>query len=482
MVWVLRRPRSELIADRFGVVGYFKAFLSTAFLLRPWVDEFSYAILMGRETSDSHVGRAVSLTFDLPIEPVCEYTGVNGVSRRWWGIGVTTTTCAGCVWRHVAEEFVVASACARSGAARADSSSSPDLRAHFRGATALTNRLIGLLKIVVPLALVVWLCHHVWNEHPEAIRTLRDGEVRIDLLFAAFACILAAHLTSIFRWHQLLRALMIRIRLMDTLRLGFLGQLFSFVSLGQVGGDLFKAVFIARERSDRRAAAVATIMVDRACGLYGLLVMTTLALLASNVGAMNDQVAAIAKMTYLLTIVGGIVIILALTPSIANSPLAYRLTEIPLVGRLFAKGLSALRLYQRQPRVLFTVGLMSLMIHSLLAVGIFLIARSIYPQTPTLLDHFVISPLACVAGALPIAPAGLGTFELALTYLYDLLSPPDAQGRGILIAILFRPTTLIVASIGVVFYWLNHREVQKVLRQTEEAAEPSPASEATSAR
>jgi uncharacterized membrane protein YbhN (UPF0104 family) len=234
---------------------------------------------------------------------------------------------------------------------------------------------------------------------------------------------------------------------------------------------LFKAVFVAREQTQRRAAAIATIIVDRACGLYGLLVMTTIALVISNVSSISTQIATIARGTYLLTAAGAIVIVLVLSPAFANSRLARKLTEVPKIGHLLARLLAAVRLYQRQWPVLVAVGFLSLAVHGLLALGIYLTARGIYTQTPPMAEHFVISPLSSVAGALPITPGGLGSFELALSYLYDLFSPADAQGRGIVIALLVRVAIILVAGIGIFFYWHNHREVQLLLREAERAAQ-----------
>ena len=163
--------------------------------------------------------------------------------------------------------------------------------------------------------------------------------------------------------------------------------------------------------------------------------------------------AAIAKGVYVLTAVGAVVIALMLSPPLAHSRFAHKLTEVPKLGHIFARLLSAVRLYQRHWPALIAVGVLSLGVHALLAIGVFFTARGIYEQTPAMADHFVISPIASVAGALPITPGGLGSFELALSYMYDLLSPPDALGRGILIALLVRLSIILVAGIGVVFYW-----------------------------
>ncbi len=266
--------------------------------------------------------------------------------------------------------------------------------------TLMTKHLIGWLKVIVPLALIYWLCQHAWRQHPEAVETLREGNTHSTLLVAAFLAILSAHIVGICRWHLLLRALHIPIRFIDTVRLGFLGFLFNLISPGHVGGDLFKAVFVAREQNQRRAAAVATILVDRVCGLYGLLVVTAVALKVSHIGQMSYQIAAIAKGVYLLTFLGGVMIALMLAPPLANSRFAKRLTEIPKLGGILERLLDALRLYQQHWPALIAVGILSLAVHALLALGVFFTARGIYEVTPTLAEHFVISPVASVAGAL----------------------------------------------------------------------------------
>jgi uncharacterized protein (TIRG00374 family) len=335
----------------------------------------------------------------------------------------------------------------------------------------LKKHLVGWLKIVIPLALIVWLCRHAWQQHPDAVRTLRDGDTRPGLLAVGILAILAAHVIGTLRWHLLLRAIHIPVRLIDTLRLGFLGYLFNLISPGHVGGDLFKAVFIAREQRQRRTAAIATIVVDRVCGLYGLLVMSALALAVSRVSSISPTVAAMAGGVYVLTGLGGAAIVLMLTTPLATHPLSRRLAELPKLGPIVAQLLTAMQLYQRQRPVMLVVGLMSVLVHVLLALGVYFAARGVYAQTPPLADHFVISPVASVAGALPITPGGLGSFELALSYMYDLLSPLDARGRGIVVALLVRLAIIGVAGIGVAFYWLNHREVQALLGQAEREAQ-----------
>ena len=65
--------------------------------------------------------------------------------------------------------------------------------------------------------------------------------------------------------------------------------LLNFVSLGAVGGDLFKAILAARKCHARRAEAVATVIIDRLIGLYIIFVMATVAMLATGVWRAADR-------------------------------------------------------------------------------------------------------------------------------------------------------------------------------------------------
>ena len=111
---------------------------------------------------------------------------------------------------------------------------------------------ILLVKVAISLALLRVLFEMAGDE---SFTALRDQPKDWGLLALAWPFVLVAVLLTFLRWMLLVQALGMSFRLADALRLGFLGYLFNFVSLGSVGGDLFKAVFIAREQHGRRAEA-----------------------------------------------------------------------------------------------------------------------------------------------------------------------------------------------------------------------------------
>ena len=250
------------------------------------------------------------------------------------------------------------------------------------------------------------------------------------------------------------------------MRLGFLGHLLNFVAPGYVGGDLFKAFFIAHEQADRRAEAIATIVVDRAFGLYGLLVVASIAMFLTTASRISPEVAAIVTTTYILCGVATLCLMVLMLPQASKSGWFLRAAHLPRIGPIIRQLHNAFRKYQDSKPQLAAVGAMSLLIHVLVAFAIFLAAGGLYQQIPTLGEHLVISPLASVAGALPLSPGGLGTYELALEVLYDLMSP-GTKGQGFIIALFYRLATILVASVGLVFFWLHHREISRVLKEAE---------------
>jgi len=326
---------------------------------------------------------------------------------------------------------------------------------------------IGFLKIAVPLGIVVWLLASI---EPAQLQELRDRPKNWFLLGTAFCISFASICITFVRWYLLVRTIDLPFRLRDAFRLGFLGYLLNFVSVGAVGGDLFKAFFIAREQPGRRAEAVATVLVDRMIGLYALLLVTSAAIFLSDIPNPTPALSAICTMTYVATAIGGIGILMVLIPGFTRGSLSEWLAGLPKVGGLIEQLLTSVRIYRNKRLVMSGILVMSMAVHSLLALALYLIAVAMFETSPTLSDHLIIVPLSMVAGALPFTPAGLGTFEYAMGELYTYV-PTDGAGDaiGILVALAFRLVTIAIAAIGVGFYWACRREVREVMHDAKEA-------------
>ena len=328
----------------------------------------------------------------------------------------------------------------------------------------MKKKVVAILKYVIPLLIIGWLLHSVDRE--KLARLWYEQQNWPMLIGGSFLALLATCLTFC-RWYVLVRALGLPFRLADAFRLGFLGFLLTFVSGGSVGGDLFKAVFLAHEQPGRRTEAVATVLIDRVVGLVSLLTMTSLAILIARPDSTAPLVAAICQLTLLATIVALTAVFLVLVPRHTGEILLKISRRIPKVGTIVGRLISALQVYRRNPLAVVSVLLLSLVVQGLLAVSLFMAAKSALDDPPSLGSHFIIVPLSMVAGALPFTPAGLGTFELAMDQLY-LLIPDPPRSDGILVALVYRVITIVIAIIGVGYYWSSRGEVRQLLDEAEQ--------------
>lgn len=336
----------------------------------------------------------------------------------------------------------------------------------------------NLLKFGVSGAILAFLIHRAANDaefmtHFHHLRTSLDEKWPRFVL--AWSVILASLVISIVRWHLLVVTLDLPFRYRDAFRLGFLGYLFNFVSLGNVGGDLFKAIFVAREHPGHRAEAVASVVVDRVIGLYGLFIVAAIAVVAGGLTFVTEPavVRVVVQATLIGTLVGGVGIVMMLIPGFTNGALSELLAGLPRVGPLFARLIGAIRIYRKRLSVLVVALLLSVAVHGCSTIGCWLIATSLPGAVPPLTSQFIAVPLAMLAGALPLPMMGLGAVELVMDTLYQRLPaageiPP---GQGLLVAVGFRVISILNAGVAMIVYLTSRRDLETLDLQADVASE-----------
>ncbi len=333
--------------------------------------------------------------------------------------------------------------------------------------------LLTILKFAIPAAIIGYL---VWRIEPEQWRLLSEQPKDYALLVAALVVALLAVAISFARWCLLVRAQGIELTMVEGFRLGSIGFLLSFVSAGSVGGDLFKAIFLARRRPGKRVEAVASVLVDRGVGLYGLLLLVAAALLVTNPTDTGDSIINMERIkiaTALLVGLGTVVLAILVLGGRSVDRLVKWGSTWPVVGGIIARVGPPLRMFHSHPVAFAASVLMSLTVHAMLVISLFLIARGLYTTPPTLGDHFVIMPIGLLASALPITPAGVGVFEAAIESLYVMVPAIPTGASGTLVALVFQIVKVVLAIVGTVFYWTANEEVRESLEIAEEEVEHS---------
>ena len=298
---------------------------------------------------------------------------------------------------------------------------------------------------------------------------------RWSLLLAGLVCTLSATTLTFVRWHLLVRAVGIRIRLLNTLRLGALGYALNFVSLGSIGGDLFKAIFLAHGQPGRRTEAVASVVADRVLGLTTFLVLASLGILTSDL--LDRASPALEALCDAILVTAAVALIgAAITlsvPHLSGPRMIAWVHGLPLVGPTAARLLAAVATYRDQKHVLAAAAAISFAANAFNISAVYLVASGLPIERPTYLEHFVIVPVANMVGAIPATPNGLGTREAAVDLLYRTVPRNEHidEGVGTMVALAHRVTEMTVAVLGLLYYLSHRREVREVYHEAEEVAE-----------
>lgn len=331
---------------------------------------------------------------------------------------------------------------------------------------------LNAFKWAISLAIIVYLVYSVMEKDPETFSRMLEEPKDWPLLAAALACLATAVTLTFVRWFWLVRALGLPFRFVDALRLGFIGYMFNLVSLGSVGGDLFKAVFLAREHPERKTEAVSTIILDRFIGLYGILILSSIVLAnldLSQFGERANDLAVIRTVSFVATAVVSAMFAALLLPYFLKGPLVDWFCNLPSVGGTIRKLIDAALVYRQNRDVLWWSILLTVGIHCLMVLMFYCVANAMSKQAPTLVSHLGVIPIGMLCGAIPLPGGGLGAFEAIMEFLYATISPvsPAPVGQGLLIALTYRVLTITVSLIGVGFYLRRRRDVDEAVHQAE---------------
>jgi uncharacterized protein (TIRG00374 family) len=296
-------------------------------------------------------------------------------------------------------------------------------------------------KIVLGLVLLAFVIWRNWSPPEGSGPGLADALQRpvqvVPLVLAAGFC-LAGVLLTFVRWYVLVRAQDLPFKLSDAMRLGLVGFFFNTFLPGSIGGDVVKAAFLAREQS-RRTVAVATVLLDRAIGFWGLFWLVSIS--GSLFWVLGDP-ALHASRSLQRILLGAIVVVgssligwalMGFLPDRRAHRFAGRLSCIPKIGGSLAEFWRAVWIYRRRGRsvalalALALVAQVGLVLAFHFAAHIF---KAPHPDAgpPSVAEHFLIVPLGFTIEVFVPTPGGIGGGELGFGGLYKLTGHPEAEG------------------------------------------------------
>lgn len=317
--------------------------------------------------------------------------------------------------------------------------------------------ILSIIKLVLLVAILAWIVSTFPKKDWDA---LVAQDKNWWLIACAFVGVLAAHVITFLRWRTLVAALDVPLSILDAIRLGFLGTMLNMVSVGAIGGDLFKAIAAARLAHKRKTEVVTSVLVDRAIGLLGLVIVAAISLHMAE--KLSTNLLWIRRGATVMAIVG-LTGLAAIVVAGHRLPLSW-LHRIPWVGHSLYRVANACLVFQGRPMLVVQMILSTLAVHLLLTHSAWLISNALYENPPTLAQHFQAIPPAFAAATLPLTPGGVGVQEVAVDRLFQEVDGIPDGFSGLIVASMYRVILIVIAAIGAVVYFTGseRRLLQRV--------------------
>lgn len=282
------------------------------------------------------------------------------------------------------------------------------------------------------------------------------------LILACLIWIVALVITFV-RWYILVRAQDLPFSMWNAMRLGLVSYFFNTFLPGSVGGDILKAVAVAREQS-RRTIAVATIIIDRVIGLWALAWLVALSggvfWAMGNPNLVNNEaLKMIVRFTGTIVFSSAVVwSLMGLVSQERSDRFAGRLKHVWKVGTMLSELWRACWMYRRKKKAVAMALGMTIVAHCGWVL-IFHLCVTAFPEMEAaeLEEHALVVPVGMTAQALFPLPGGVGGGEAAYGWLYTLLG--KAATGGILGCIVQRIISWGVGLVGYVIYTRMKRDL-----------------------
>ena len=304
------------------------------------------------------------------------------------------------------------------------------------------KRITTILRIVIGAALIAIL---IWRlDLSKILADIRSIET-IYLLYALIPYLLFI-LISAWRWQVLLEYKKFNIPFGRTIIIYFIATFFNNFLPTTIGGDVMRVLYSMK---DRRADAMATVLVDRILGFVGLFVFALFAVLYLFVIKRQTE--------FLPFTVGGLIIILAITYLFFSERAYSKLSPVVQKIRIFKIGDRLNRLHEAATdfssawSTIIVCVVLSILIQALLAIGPFFVMKGMSINNGvSLLPCFIYIPIINIISMIPISFNALGVREYFYVLLFSRVG--FAAETSVAISLVAFFLYFILSLIGGIFF------------------------------
>lgn len=280
---------------------------------------------------------------------------------------------------------------------------------------------------------------------------------RPALLVATLSVFAFCTTLGALRWRLLLRLADVHLSVRRAVQLTFTALFFNVVVPGNIGGDIVKSLYVARDAPlDKRASVFAIAFLDRLLALAGLVVVGVVLTLAQGLAAWEDpglrELSSLVVVLMFVTLVAPIVLLVIIRRS--GKRLEAWTQSTTRIGMIRGQLIAVARLVAVRPRILLAALGLAITVH-LTGITLFAtLATAITDQDVSVSTIASVYPVGILSMMLPISHAGFGVGHLAFDKLFALVGLHG--GATVLNVYLIGVTT--PALLGVFPYLLLRRE------------------------
>lgn len=310
--------------------------------------------------------------------------------------------------------------------------------------------MITALKIGIAVALV-WYLFKSGRLTTESLLKLLNHDNAPFLFFSAFAFLCSQVLSSV-RLVFLLKMIDVSLGFVQAFKLTMIGNFFNIVVPGSVGGDIVKGYYLAKDESKGRGRSTGIVIMDRAIGLFALLLIggTSVIYLSRGgshvLGKYQDKLQIIVTLSVL-------VLSLFLSLLIFGKNRLARQKLKALVLRVFKQGffyniIEAFGAVTRRRRYLIYALFVSILVQLLSLFGVIVLVNiigTIYEIIPLM----AVSSVVMLMGVVPVTPGNIGWTEFIATLGWSAIG----LNYGAIVFFYWRLVTLFCSIPGGIFYF-----------------------------
>lgn len=234
----------------------------------------------------------------------------------------------------------------------------------------------------------------------------------LGYLLAAFSLYLFLNFLIVLRWQALLKGLAIDLPLPRTLLTYLSSQFFNLVLPSTIGGDALRTLEIARHTQKHSSGVLATVVLDRVGGFFGLMTVLVFALIFGY-RFLNDPSIIVTA----LVLSGLILFLIGIAFSRRFFHSIFRFVPFKKAREYLYLIHEATASYRGRPGVLWTVWLLACAVQGGLPLVYYWAALSIGAQVP-LTYFFIFVPVVTAISVIPVSIGGLGVRDTACVVLF----------------------------------------------------------------